>query len=274
MRIIPTLQRIKDDNRGKADNYVRNLLKEYLQVMVLRFVYTPERYRDLVFYGGTCLAIVHNLPRLSEDLDFVDIGKKVDVGELARDLEEFFSGSDLDVSVKVQKFRIYLKFGILKELGLAQDRSESDNLFVKVEIFPGFEFCNTYRTEFHPVFKFNTSVLVKTFDLPTLMATKIRAVLYRKWEKTDKQGQTLIQVKGRDYFDLMWFLKQGIEPNLNCIERVKSKRELKDKLLPIIEKLDERSVALDLESFIADKKFAGSTGRNIRQILRRGINEW
>ena len=60
------------------------------------------------------------LPRLSEDLDFVDLKKKIDIPELAEDLERYFKkNTDLKVKAVSQKFRIYLKFPVLHELGLA-----------------------------------------------------------------------------------------------------------------------------------------------------------
>ena len=117
----------------------------------------------------------------------------------------------------VQKFRIYLKFPILRDLGLSA-REETDDLFLKVEVFSEFDFCEHYSTEIRPIFKYNRSVLIKMLDASTLMATKVRAILFRKWEKTDQQGNTTVKVKGRDYFDLLWYLQKGIQPNLSCIE--------------------------------------------------------
>lgn len=170
----------------------------------------------------------------------------------------------------MQKFRIYLKFPILYELGLSK-RNESNLLFLKIEIFNKFDFCNKYKIEIIPLFKFNKSMLIKTFDLSTLMSTKIRAILYRKWTKTDRKGKTLIKVKGRDYFDLMWYLEKGIKPNMNCIENIKSKDELKENLLNIIEYIDTRSIKLDLEAFIADGEFVKNLSKNIKNILQRNI---
>lgn len=102
------------------------------------------------------------------------------------------------------------------------------------------------------------------------MSTKIRALLYRKWEKRNKGGNVVISVKGRDYFDLMWYLEKGIEPNFDCLE-TKSKKELKEKLIYLVEKADEDSIIFDLENFIADKKFVMNLGKNIKNILMEMI---
>ncbi|MCD6528268.1 nucleotidyl transferase AbiEii/AbiGii toxin family protein, partial [bacterium] len=169
-------------------------------------------------------------------------------------------------------FRIYLKFPILWELNLAR-KNESNLLFLKIEVFSKFDFCKNYKIEIIPLFKFNRSILIRTFDLPTLMATKIRAVLYRKWEKTDKKRETLIKVKGRDYFDLMWYLEKKITPNLKCIESIRGQNELKEKLLKIIEEVDKKSIQLDLEALIEDRNFVKNVSKNLKGILKRKIEK-
>lgn len=265
------LKNLVDNSGSVSDVFKRNILKEYLQILVLDFIYSHPKYSELCFYGGSSLKHCFGLPRLSEDLDFVDLKNSINLDLLARDLEKYFKkNTDLNVVVLTQKFRIYLKFPILNELKLAKI-DESDLLFLKVEIFSGFDFCKKYKIELAPLFKFNKSILVKTFDLPTLMSTKIRAILYRKWEKTDKSGNVLIKVKGRDYFDLMWYLEKGIKPNIKCIENIKSNEELKEKLLAIIEKVDAKSIELDLESLIADQNFVKNLSKNIKDILIREI---
>ena len=117
---------------------------------------------------------------------------------------------------------------------------------LKVEIFKGFDFCKKFRIELKSTFRHNQSVLIRTFDLETLMTTKIRAVLYRNWEKISKKEKTVISVKGRDYFDLLRYLQQGIIPNLKSIEGIKNLEELKEKLIEKVKKIDSRSIKLDL----------------------------
>ncbi len=256
-----------------SDNKVfrRNLLKNYLQILVLDFLYADRKYSQLIFYGGSCLAHCYNLPRLSEDLDFVDLKKKIEIPKLAKDLEiHFKKNTDLEVRAVPQKFRVYLKFPLLRELGLA-GKSESDLLFLKIEIFKEFDFCTDYKIETVPLFKFNRTVLVKTFDLPTLMATKIRAVLKRKWEKTDKNGKILATVKGRDYYDLLWYLEKGIMPNFECLEGITNKEELKEQLLAVIMKVDARSIQIDLESLIDNPELVKNLSKNIKEILRKMV---
>lgn len=253
--------------------FKRNILKEFLQILVLDFIYSHPEYSQLVFYGGSALSHCFDLPRLSEDLDFVDIKKKIDILKMVKDLEAYFlKNTDLNLKTTSQKFRIYLKFPIMHDLKLV-DKNESDLLFLKIEVFNGFNFCKNYRTEIIPLFKFNKSILIKTFDLSTLMATKIRAVLYRKWEKTNKTGGIIAYVKGRDYFDLMWYLEKKIKPNIKCLENVKDKNDLKEKLLKIVKKVDSKSIQSDLEPLIEDKNFVKNLSKNIKDILVREISQ-
>ncbi|HNS15617.1 MAG TPA: nucleotidyl transferase AbiEii/AbiGii toxin family protein [Syntrophorhabdaceae bacterium] len=271
--IRPALTNIISESPSRNSLFKRNLLKEYLQVVVLDFIYSHPVYSRLIFYGGSALAHCFDLQRLSEDLDFVDESKKISPAKLAMDIEDHFTKrTDLKVKTTVQKFRIYLKFPILRDLGIST-REETDILFLKIEVYTEFDFCKGYATDIRPIFKHNRSVLIKTLDMPTLMATKIRAILYRKWEKTDKQGRTTVKGKGRDYFDLLWYLQKGVQPNLSCIEGFESMKDLKEKLLSIIAGIDSRSIRLDLDALIADPNFVNNIGRNMKAILEREISE-
>lgn len=273
---INFIKKILNERPKASLIFKRNLIKEYLQILILDFIYKHPKYSDLIFYGGSCLTHYFNLPRLSEDLDFVDLKKKINLTELNNDLKKFIKNElKLEVIAKAQKFRVYLKFPILKELKLVGrfNRSESDFLLLKVEVFSGFNFCRNYKTEIKPLFKFNQAILGKIFDLPTLMATKIQAILFRKWEKTDKKGKILAKVKGRDYFDLMWYLEKGISPNLSCLKGFRNLENLKVKLLKIVNKIDSQSIIFDLENLIEDKNFVINLGKNIKDILKRNINE-
>jgi len=271
--IKPVLTSIISESPSRNNLFKRNLLKEYLQIVVLDFIYSHKDYSQLLFYGGSALAHCFDLQRLSEDLDFIDETKKINVPKLAKDLEDYFrKRTDLEVKTTVQKFRIYLKFPILRDLGLST-REETDMLFLKVEVYSEFDFCTKYSTDIRPVFKYNRSVLIKTLDASTLMATKIRAILFRKWEKTDQQGKTTVKVKGRDYFDLLWYLQKGVQPNLSCIEGFENMKDLKERLLDIVSNIDSKCIQLDLEALINNPGFVNNMSKNMKAILEREISE-
>ena len=68
--LIDDLKIIVDRNKEMNSLYLRNLLKEVLQIYTLNFVYTSVYADKFLFKGGTCLRFCFDLPRLSEDLDF------------------------------------------------------------------------------------------------------------------------------------------------------------------------------------------------------------
>jgi len=270
--LIAVMKKLVEGSNFQNKVFKRNILKDYLQILVLDYIYSSREYSNLIFYGGSCLAHCFSLPRLSEDLDFVDIAQNCDLNKLSYDItrsvkEEF----GIDIKTSVQKFRIYLKFPVLQSLSLAE-KGESDLLFLKIEVFKDFAYCNRYKTEIRPLFKFNRSILVRTFDISTLMSTKINAVLRRLWVRTDKEGRELARVKGRDYFDLMWYLEKGIIPNMNCVIGIKDVDVLKKKLLENLERVDKSSIKIDLEPLIENTAFVENLSRNIRTILKRQIS--
>jgi predicted nucleotidyltransferase component of viral defense system len=270
--IKPALKRLLTEAPSSKVLFRRNILKEYLQIVVLDYLYSHSTYSKLVFYGGSSLAQCYGLPRLSEDLDFVDIKGDFDIDKLGRDLALYFNKrTDMKVTFSKQKFRVLLKFPILKELGLA-DGANSDILMLKIEVFNDGGLLRHCKIEAVPLFKANRSIIVRTFDLPTLMATKVRAVLHRKWRKTSKSGEVLATVKGRDYYDLMWYLRKGVSPNMSCLKEVRNKEELKNLLLSAVDKADPASIKLDLEALIADDRYVTDTSTNLRDILRSEIN--
>lgn len=272
-QLLSHLHTIVQEASAINSAFTKNTLKRYLQILLLDFLYARPPYSDLYFYGGTCLAFCFGLPRLSEDLDFVDMNASISLPTLAKDIEYFFTQThQLRVTTKVQKFRIYVKFDILRELGIAH-ADESSVLFVKLELCSTFHYCPRFVAQFVPLFVENKSIIVRTFDLSTLMATKMNAVLHRTWKKTDRAGNTIIAVKGRDYFDLMWYLQKGMKPNMECIEGIRDSAELKKKLLALVETIDARSLQLDLAAFIEDQNVVRNMGEHMKKILLREIEE-
>jgi len=271
---LENIKNLIHENYQSSNLFKRNLIKEYLQILILSFIYSHENYKDLIFYGGSCLKHCYGLNRLSEDLDFVDLSKKVDLKKMALELGIFLEEQiNIKPVTKVQKFRVYLKLPLLKNLGLAGEQ-DSDLLFLKIEVFNQFNFCSKFKTQIVPIFKNNQSILIKSFDLPTLMSTKIRAVFNRQWEKTNKQGKTLIKVKGRDYYDLMWYLQKDIKPNFECLPKTLNMQKLKNKLLDNISKLDSESIKMDLRALIDDENLIDDLSGNIKKILQEQIKSF
>ena len=210
---------------------IKNAIKEYLQFPVLAFIYSKKEYQDFIFMGGSALRIIHGLPRLSEDLDFdlpLDTYHNLDLNVLGEEIKKYFRDQFLlNISFRVQgKIRLYLKFQILKDLGLADGGSESDYLYVKIELSPGSFQQPEY--EVAPVSAYGFNFLVKTYSLKFLMTGKLCAIFDRAWFK-GKDNE--IDIKGRDYYDLFWYFEKGIEPDFKTLDKkfgIKKLSELKN----------------------------------------------
>ncbi|PIP87766.1 hypothetical protein COW80_04150 [Candidatus Beckwithbacteria bacterium CG22_combo_CG10-13_8_21_14_all_01_47_9] len=248
--IINELKEIirEQTQKGLSGAYIRNALKEYLQVYVLNFLYTTDQYKQaLIFTGGTCLRHCFNLNRLSEDIDFDQLAA-IDVKQLANSLSDYFSKkylySDLKISIKQKGRQLLLKFPVLQALKLVS-QSESDWLYVKLDISLSDSKKFQTKTTLKNIYGFN--YVMKHYSLADLMSGKIAAVLTRQrfWGESN---QTTI--KGRDYFDLLWFLDKQIIPNLSRINDL-IKETLSSKEL--VERLNEK-VDLATSKFKLDFK--------------------
>jgi len=231
--------------------------------------------KNLVFKGGSCLRICYELPRLSEDLDFdYDeniLGKKI-LEELDLYLKkEIRNKYYFQLETKVQStIRLYLKFSFLKDLGLTT-ASESNKLYVKVETSNELSPFAGYTLT--PISKFGFNFVAYHYDMPTLMSGKINALLFRVWIKTSKKQEDEVDIKGRDFYDLFWFLQKGIEPNYKMLSKtagIKNKKELKNILIQRIEKVvTPQKLSYDLNNFISDSQFVEEFSKNYLTIMNQ-----
>jgi len=192
------------------NDYIINALKEYLQIRLLDFIYNNKKYNEkLIFTGGTCLRFCFNLPRLSEDLDF-DFEDSLNIINLKDEIVDYFKKSlkmpQVSASIKGKNKKIYLKFQILKGLDLSFGGSKI--LFLKVETSKTPH--ATKKIELSLINKDGLYFYIRRYSLPDLMSGKISAFLNRSFFK-GKDNE--IDFKGRDAFDLIWYMGQNIIPN-------------------------------------------------------------
>lgn len=142
-------------------------------------------------------------------------------------------------------------------MGLAT-QSESDNLYIKCDI-------ESIQTDKYSTIKSTKSAYGYNFvalhyDLHSLYAGKIAAILTRNLLIDSNNKQT---IKGRDFFDLLWFLKQGVEVNFELlkvklnessltIEELRNRIKQKVSLATTVYKTDFKN---DLLPFISDTRF-------------------
>ena len=200
--------------------------------------------------GGTALRKIFGLNRMSEDLDFV-VPKTPDSEILGDSIVKYFNSKEFyDIDFKIQEgeliFRLTLKFEILFKLGLSGHKDEK--LYVKIEFK---EDTHKYPIERTIVNLDGLNMTISHFDLPTLMAGKILACLDRVWKK----GGTSVNIKGRDYYDLIWYMEKGIVPNekklINENEKYNSSFVWKS-LDKKIDSINPEDLKIDLSNYIVE----------------------
>lgn len=273
--LIKALKKFIEEKKEASwpDFVIKNAIKEYLQFPVLNFIYSQEEYQDFTFIGGSALRIVYNLPRLSEDLDFnltPEAYEKLDLELLGERLEKYFQDKFLiKISFRVQgKQRLYLKFPILKELGLISEQSGSDFLYVKIE--PSVDDFINPEYDVFPISGFGFNFIIKTYTLKFLMTGKIGAILERNWFKGEDNE---VDIKGRDYYDLFWYLEKNIwpdYPNLSKKFNIDNNEDLKVALEKRInDKVTEKKLFYDLANFFPEQEFISNFCKDYKKIINK-----
>lgn len=200
----------------------KNAIKEVVQEIVLCGLSRGGFFKEAAFYGGTALRIFYGLDRFSEDLDFSLVTQDPNF-----DLTKYFPyienetrslGLDFSVQEKIKSIDSNIKSAFLKgntkehimtfyENGDDTKFISKDELIrIKFEVDINPPVGATYETKFGLL---PSPYQVKLYDLPSLFAGKIHACLCRNWKS---------RVKGRDFYDYVFFLSIGAKVNLQNLK--------------------------------------------------------
>jgi len=182
------------------------MAREYLQSRVLQALQDNGVFQRWAFVGGTALRFLYSIPRFSEDLDFslAESGKEVNFSGALKSIESLFRKEAYDVSAlpKGEKTvaSAFIKFrGLLYEIGLSP---HADQVFtIKIEVDtnpPPGAILQTSLVRRH------VTLNLLHYDKASLLAGKLHALLTRRY------------TKGRDLFDLIWYLADRSWPIPNC----------------------------------------------------------
>ncbi len=219
------------------------LLKEYLQYRMLRLIYASEHGRKLVFLGGTCLRLIHENPRFSEDLDFdnrgLDVAQFKALGEeVVVGLEREGYGVTMDIRSKTA-YRCKVRFpGLLFQQGMSGHAEQS--VLIQFDTEPQ---RYEYDPELRTISKFGIAMSVPCCSLSLLLAQKCLTILQRP------------RNKGRDFYDTVFLLSRGISPDMAYITQrtgLESQRALAQAVLDHCAKLDMNEQAEDVRQFVID----------------------
>lgn len=234
------ISEIEKEFNEKLRPFKRNLLREYLQYKILDIIFEHPESRKLRFIGGTCLRIVHGLPRFSEDLDFDTAGitfkefqkisKEVKVG-LERE------GYQIDISFSGKTaFRCNIRIPrLLYEQGLSPLQNE--RILIQLD-------TQDQYFEFVP-----EEVFINKFDVfRPILATPIDILLSQKiWTAFNRK-----RPKGRDFYDIM-FLMGKTRPNYRFLKQKKQLKNSTDLLKYIrseCKKIEFSLLVKDLQPFV------------------------
>ncbi len=188
----------------------RSVAREYLQARILLALQDAGAFADWAFVGGTALRFLFHLPRYSEDLDFsLDrAGADTRFQARMRSVKHDLTAEAYDVEIKARESTAvaaaFIKFhGLLHEIGVSPHADEV--LSVKVEIDSKPPDGAVFATK---VIRRFTLLHLLHYDRASLFAGKLHAILSRKY------------TKGRDLYDLVWYLSDSTwpEPNLTLLQ--------------------------------------------------------
>jgi predicted nucleotidyltransferase component of viral defense system len=188
----------------------RNLVREYLQARILEALQRSGAMIPLAFHGGTALRFLYSIARFSEDLDFAleRSDANYDFRAYLKEIQSVFvaEGYNLQIKVNDQKTvnTAFIRFsGLLYELKLSPQPTEVLSVKIEVDTNPpkgaGLETDLVRRY---------VPLNLHHHDRSSLLAGKLHAILQREY------------AKGRDLYDLMWYLSDPSwpEPNLALLD--------------------------------------------------------
>ncbi len=203
----------------------RNAQHEVMQQIALAGLYRGGFFKKAAFYGGTCLRIFYELKRFSEDMDFSLL--KYDSGF---SLENYFEpvinefkalGRDVVIEKKNKTHQTNVESAFLKDdtaIYNLQFRTERRvKIKIEVDTDPPQGFSTEPKLTLLPF-----SFMTHCYTLPDLYAGKIHALLFRTWKN---------RVKGRDWYDFEWYVRNNIELNMvHLNKRIKQTRPEEEEL--------------------------------------------
>ena len=243
--------------------------KEIIQEIALAGLSRGGFFEKAAFYGGTCLRIFYGLNRFSEDLDFALLEKDPDfrLSDYFPSLEKEFASYGIGIRDEEKKkdFDSDVRSAFLKGNTLAlmmtflpkseDARKIISNQKMKIKFEVDTDNPKGGRTET----KFRllpAPYQVRVFNESTLFAGKIHAIICRNYKN---------YVKGRDYYDYLFYIGKGSAFNLEYLENKLKNTEaiaqnekltlgkVKEMLKARFETVDYESAKEDVSNFIHDK---------------------
>lgn len=187
------------------------IVREYLQARVLEALQRAGAFSAWAFLGGTALRFLYRLPRFSEDLDFSRLEAAPASENTAAEFEHVtervraaFESEAYRVEIRSRpRSTVQSAFvgfpGLEYELELSRDPGQKLSIKIEVDTNPP-----PHAGTDTSIVRRHVLLNLLHYDQSSLFAGKLHALLSRPY------------VKGRDVYDLVWYVSDPSwpEPNL------------------------------------------------------------
>lgn len=234
------------EKRSLPAGKMRGIVREYLQVLILKSIYAHPEGKEFYFMGGTALRFFYNLPRFSEDLDFN--GKNItllDFNKVMGQVNKHLGliGFQSEVSAKEKGTLLQGKIKVINILQVYRIPSMRDEkLMVKIELNrPKFKL----PTETRVLSAYGEMFPAVLMERGAMLAEKIAALLERKL--------------GRDIYDTFFMLgnKFSVDENVLSARGIKGDyRQIVSDRIKSFSEEELKQLASKLEPFLFDSEQA------------------
>lgn len=218
----PALIGLIENYQPRSSKDYENAVREIVQEIALLGLWRTSFYQHAAFYGGSALRIFHGLQRFSEDLDFSllkpeqNFSLKHHLGAIAEELTAWGFEFRAEVIEKTKPSFIesaflkggtminLLQIGAPPEIASRLPKGQLLRIKLEVDLNPPTGATTETLARLLP-----TPHQVRVYDLPSLFAGKLHAVLCRNWKS---------RVKGRDFYDFLWYVSRRIPLNIAHLE--------------------------------------------------------
>jgi predicted nucleotidyltransferase component of viral defense system len=254
--------------RRSVDDHV-NALREIFQEIALCGLWRGKLFERAAFYGGTAVRVLYGLDRFSEDLDFslLEPDPSFDLEPycalMEKELRAWGFSTRAEKKPKTADSAVesaFLKANTKEQLLVIEAGGE-----IAGAVPPGRDLKIRVEVDTDPPPGFSTEAKflllpvpfsIRVYDLPSLLAGKMHAVLCRGWKT---------RVKGRDWYDLVWYAARGTELDLpHLVARLRQTGHFRGEapldvstfrqlLAERIDQLDVAKARADVERFVVDR---------------------
>lgn len=167
------------------------IIREYLQLTLLSYLYQKKEGKKFFFKGGTAIRLLFGSPRFSEDLDFSTTYGKKKIRDIVKEIEKSMKQEILEVKIltlysgkKTERFRIKYEGRETK-------------------------YPQVVRLDFHRVKKIGKTAISPLLTKFPIALFPLVSHLTEEEILKEKLQALAARAKGRDFFDVWYLRKKG-----------------------------------------------------------------